>query len=212
MLEAIYTAPSKTTMQTTMASPPTQDLLGIVCHPNPKQGGTMQNKVVTTATRALRGAGIGSLRFNIRGVGNSAGDKIGDTNDAIADAEAVSRAMFERFKPRGFLFIGFSFGSYVALQTAKNCPRLAGLVCIAPPVDRLDFPLILELRVPWLMIWGDADDVVPARQMKHWAERVEPKPKQVVLPQVGHFFHGQLSVLQRAIHDYVVSLPVNGAG
>ena len=45
----------------------------LVCHPHPLYGGTMDNKVVTTVARALREAGMPTLRFNFRGVGNSAG-------------------------------------------------------------------------------------------------------------------------------------------
>ena len=45
----------------------------LICHPNPVQGGTMLNKVVSTLQRTARDAGYITLRFNYRGVGQSAG-------------------------------------------------------------------------------------------------------------------------------------------
>src|SRR5690606_10929033 len=45
----------------------------IVCHPLPTEGGTMHNKVVTMAARALRESGLATVRFNFRGTGASEG-------------------------------------------------------------------------------------------------------------------------------------------
>ncbi len=45
--------------------------VAIICHPNPLQGGTMFNKVVTTLDRALLDIGVATVRFNFRGVGKS---------------------------------------------------------------------------------------------------------------------------------------------
>ena len=47
--------------------------VALICHPNPVQGGTMLNKVVSTLQRTARDAGLITLRFNYRGVGASAG-------------------------------------------------------------------------------------------------------------------------------------------
>ncbi len=37
--------------------------VGIVCHPNPLQEGTMDNKVVTTVAKALHAMGMAAIRF-----------------------------------------------------------------------------------------------------------------------------------------------------
>ena len=62
-------------------------LVAIICHPNPVQGGTMQNKVVHTLMRAARDMGASTLRFNFRGVGSSAGEHdygLGEAQDCLA--------------------------------------------------------------------------------------------------------------------------------
>ncbi len=47
--------------------------VALICHPHPLFAGTLQNKVVATLQRAARDAGYATLRFNFRGVGQSAG-------------------------------------------------------------------------------------------------------------------------------------------
>src|ERR1700719_863422 len=48
-------------------------LAAVVCHPHPLYQGTMHNKVVYQAAKALDSLGIPVLRFNFRGVGASEG-------------------------------------------------------------------------------------------------------------------------------------------
>ncbi len=54
---------------------PTGDIRGValVCHPHPLGGGTMHNKVVYRAAAGLIEAGLATVRFNFRGVGESSG-------------------------------------------------------------------------------------------------------------------------------------------
>jgi uncharacterized protein len=40
----------------------TRSVVGVVCHPHPLYGGTMQNKVVHTAARAMQEAGAARAR------------------------------------------------------------------------------------------------------------------------------------------------------
>ena len=62
----------------------------LVCHPHPKGGGTMHNKVVYHAMKALNapewGLGWPVLRFNFRGTGLSEGrhDGKAETGDVLA--------------------------------------------------------------------------------------------------------------------------------
>jgi hypothetical protein len=53
--------------------------------------------------------------------------------------------------------------------------------------------------VPWLVVQGDADGVVPADEVAAWVDELDPRPELVVLPGVDHFFHGNLTVLRQTI-------------
>jgi uncharacterized protein len=180
----------------------------VICHPHPLFGGTLDNKVVTTVGRALRTTGIPTLRFNFRGVGASTGSfdhGIGET----ADAEAVASWGAEHWPGRTLVSAGFSFGGYIALRLAQRwaarnrAPKL--LITIAPAIQRFDGPSMDVPRCPWLLIQGDADEVVDPAAVIRWANALDPKPRLVVLPGAGHFFHGRLNELRDAVIDAVRS-------
>src|SRR5690348_3374479 len=91
----------------------------VICHPNPQQGGTMRNKVVTMLERSLRESGLSTVRFNFRGVGASTGEfdnGDGESGDLVTVAQWVRKS-----RPDDQLWLaGFSFGSYVALRSARS--------------------------------------------------------------------------------------------
>lgn len=64
-----------------------KSVTGIICHPHPLHGGTMNNKVVTTLAKALDELGLKTVRFNFRGVGKSQGrydNGVGEVEDLKA--------------------------------------------------------------------------------------------------------------------------------
>ncbi|MDE2295055.1 MAG: alpha/beta hydrolase [Gammaproteobacteria bacterium] len=185
-------------LQAVLAEPASAGALyGVVCHPHPLFGGTMDNKVVTTVAKALVDCTVPTLRFNFRGVGSSHGtydEGVGETDDAAAVADWGAL----RWPGRRLVLAGFSFGAYVALRVAQR-RELAGLILVAPPVGRFDFADLVAPRCPWMVIQGDADEVVDPVQVIDWARRRAPAPDLVRLPGVGHFFHGRLADLRDAV-------------
>ena len=175
----------------------------VICHPHPLKGGTMDNKVVTTVARALRETGIPTLRFNFRGVGSSAGvfdQGAGETRDAAAAASWGAR----RWPGRSLVLAGFSFGGYIAWCLAhERTPRY--LITVAPAIQRVETASNAVPQCPWLIVQGDADDVVDPAAVIDWVDGLRPRPKLVVLPGVGHFFHGRLSELRQAVIDAIRS-------
>jgi uncharacterized protein len=172
---------------------------GVICHPHPLFGGTMENKVVTTLARAMHELGMATVRFNFRGVGASDGDfdqGIGET----ADADAAANWGAERWPGRTLVIAGFSFGGYVALRLANGRPARQ-LITIAPAVQLVDRGATAVPQCPWLVVQGDADDVVNPTDVINWVNGLDPKPRLVVLPGVGHFFHGRLRELRDAVTD-----------
>jgi alpha/beta superfamily hydrolase len=168
--------------------------LAVVCHPHPLQGGTMDNKVVTTVARALVQRGWRVVRFNYRGVGASQGtwdEGRGEVDDAIA-VIAAHRAPGE-----ALVLGGFSFGGYIAASAAARLPadqQPRGLVLIGPATRSFAVPTVPS---DTLVIHGEADDVVPLSATMDWA-RPQALPV-VVVPGAGHFFHGQLPLLKALV-------------
>ena len=169
--------------------------LAVICHPHPLQGGTMDNKVVTTIARALNQRGWRSVRFNYRGVGASQGtwdEGRGETEDALAVIAA------HRQPGEALLLGGFSFGGFIAANAAAKLPegrQAQRLVLVAPATVNFDVP---PVPADTLLIHGESDDVVPLSASMDWA-RPQSLPV-VVVPGAGHFFHGQLMLLKSLVH------------
>ena len=192
-LEAIVEAPE--------GDAPVQPVVAVFCHPLPTEGGTMNNKVVTMGCRALRELGVTTVRFNFRGVGQSAGtfdEGIAESDDLRAVVDWVRAA-----RPGQALWLaGFSFGAFVSIRCAAELqPRL--LVSVAPPAGRSwDFESIPLYTGPWLVVQGEADEIVEPQKVYDWVDRIatqRPAPELVTIPGTSHFFHGRLMDLRGAI-------------
>lgn len=175
--------------------------VAVICHPNPVQGGTMHNKVVTIVERALRESGLDTVRFNFRGTGASAGsydDGIGES----ADLAAVV-AWLRKVRPNDALWLaGFSFGSYVTIRSAVRL-RADALVSIAPPVGRWTMGDALP-ACPWLVVMGEADEVVEPEAVFDWIASMEQPPELIRMPDTSHFFHRRLMDLRGAVKHAIV--------
>lgn len=167
--------------------------IALIAHPNPVQGGTKDNKVVTTLAKTFFALGYAVLRPNFRGVGASAGTHdagIGETDDLLA-VLAYARERCGSALP--LLLAGFSFGGYVQSRVAG---RVAAerLVLVAPAVGR--FPAE-PVQPGTLVVHGEHDDVVPLAAILDWA-RPQHLPV-VVVPGGDHFFHGRLAELTQIV-------------
>lgn len=173
--------------------------VAVICHPHPLQLGTMQNKVVTTLARTFANLGAIAVRFNFRGVGKSAGSHAhgeGERDDVLA----VMDWCRERWPELRVYLGGFSFGAAVALGVAARAAP-AGLVTVAPPATKL--PSNFEPpRCRWLLVHGSDDDVVPATPVIEWARTLVPPPRVVLVDGVGHYFHGHLNSLSKAVIEF----------
>ncbi len=180
-----------------------REAFGVVCHPHPLFGGTLDNKVVYTVARSFHDLGVPTIRFNFRGVGKSEGsyaDGIGETDDALA----VIAAGREKWPGAALWLAGFSFGGAVALRAAASSAP-ARLVLIAPAVKRVPLAGVAPPACPWLIVHGDADDTVPHQEVLDWAAQQPLAPQIALLPGVSHFFHGQLPELRNAVSSFLVS-------
>jgi uncharacterized protein len=173
----------------------------VVCHPHPLFGGTLDNKVVYTLARSFHDLGMPTIRFNFRGVGKSAGsfaDGIGETDDTLA----VIAAGREKWPDAALWLAGFSFGGAVAIRAAASA-QPARLVAVAPAIKRVSLEGVPVPACPWLIVQGDADELVNAQEVVDWANpQLNPlaNPAQIaLLPGVEHLFHGKLNELREAV-------------
>jgi alpha/beta superfamily hydrolase len=174
---------------------------GVVCHPHPLYGGTMDNKVAHVLARSMNECGVPAFRFNFRGVGASGGqfdNGRGETDDLIAVVAEGRR----RFPGAALWLGGFSFGAFVALRGAAVLAPLK-LVAVAPPVARFELGSVAHPDCDWMLAQGDADDVVPPEAVLAWAAQQARQPRLHVIQGAGHFFHGKLHELKPLVIDFL---------
>lgn len=161
----------------------------------------MSNKVVTMLSRTLLEAGLATVRFNFRGVGESQGlydDGVGEGADLVTIANWVRSA-----RPGDALWLaGFSFGSYVSIAHARQLDA-AALVSVAPPVGRWPFDALALPGCPWLVVQGEDDEVVDPQAVYAFVDRLEARPVLIRMPETGHFFHRKLMDLRGAVRHAV---------
>ena len=175
----------------------------LVLHPNPSQGGTRDNKVVTTISRACVQMGLLAVRPNFRGIGTSSGEfdhGMGELLDMAALVEQF-RVRYPEVVRGKWILGGFSFGTSIGLQlyakwlaANKNLPDLVILTGSAALRFRHADSTAPEDA---LVIHGEDDDVVPLSEVMDWA-RTTVIPV-VVIPEAGHFFHGKLLMLRQIV-------------
>jgi len=189
-----YTIPGPAGALEVALNVPSEPLRGLalVHHPNPVEGGTLDNKVAHTLAKTLFSLGYAAMRFNFRGVGASEGAFDGGDGE-VADALTALAHGHERVGDLPVVLAGFSFGGFVAARVATRIEP-ERVVLVGPAVRR--FP-VDDVPVDTIVIHGEDDDVVPLADVLEWA-RPQSLPV-TVLPGCGHFFHGRLPQLARVI-------------
>jgi alpha/beta superfamily hydrolase len=158
-------------------------------HPHPLQGGTMHTKALYQAAKAMPRIGVAALRFNFRGVGRSGGtfdSGPGEKEDFKAAIDFVS----DRFPDLPVWAAGMSFGSWIAMTTGAEDPRVSLLLAIAPPVDRYEFDALRTCTLPKFIIHGEGRRI-----------DFDQGDSQVLLADPG---------AERARHDRIRESPVRG--
>jgi uncharacterized protein len=186
----------------------------LVCHPHPKGGGTMHNKVVYRAAKVMQSFGLATLRFNFRGTGLSEGEH----DEGRGEQDDVRAALDWLHARYGLpvLVVGFSFGAYVSLRAccreadAPNSDmRVPGIAALGLPVEAegrgYSYSFLATCTLPKLFLSGGADEFGPTETLEQIvASAAEPKTL-VIVPDADHFFAGKLEQMQHALHEWFVS-------
>ena len=131
----------------------------VLCHPHPQYGGSMHDGVLATIAQIAEQRSIVPLRFNFRGVGDSAGSYdrgVGEVDDLLAVLDWLHR----EHHPGKLLLGGYSFGSHVVWQALDRAGALEHVLLVAPPVGAMNYPIRDGLEMPVDVIYGDADAFV----------------------------------------------------
>ena len=170
----------------------------VLCHPHPQFGGSMHDAVLDAVESAFLAEGVHCVRFDFRGVGNSAGrfdGGNGETDDALAVLGWLRDQLPDA---RETWLAGYSFGAHVAWRAAQATDDVARVLLVAPPFGRMDFASARP-DLPVHVIGGDADAFIDWDALTHWCDARGPATTVARLPGVDHFFRTGGNALTAAL-------------
>lgn len=186
--------------------------IAVVSHPLPTHGGTMRNPLVAAIARAIAATGLYVMRFNFRGVGESAGEWTGgiaeveDLDLAISAARAIAPGL-------PLALSGFSFGAVTTLRWLASGGRADAVALVGVPLRSVafvehDLPAVPDgtfIVAAALDQFGTADELRTAY----------PRAHIVAVPGVDHFFgrrHNEVGaiVADQVARDLRLEVPHRG--
>src|SRR3954451_10171198 len=178
----------------------------LICHPHPVFGGTMHNKVVFHAMKALNSFGFPVLRFNFRGTGLSHGEH--DHGRGEVDDVRTALDWLDREFHLPLIFAGFSFGAAVGLNGACADDRVRALIGLGTPVapvdDRsYDFTFLRSCAKPKLFVSGSRDQFGPRAKLDALVHSLAQPKKLVIIESADHFFEGRLREMRDEIEAWI---------
>jgi alpha/beta superfamily hydrolase len=180
----------------------------LICHPHPLFGGTMHNKVVFHAMKALNSFGFPALRFNFRGTGLSQGEH----NNGNGEADDVRAALdwLDREFGLPIVFAGFSFGAAVGLRAACPDDRVRALIGLGVPVRPVeertyDLSFLTSCAKPKLFVSGSRDQFGPTAALEQMVSQAAEPKELVIIKDADHFFEGRLHEMRDAVEAWVRS-------
>lgn len=172
----------------------------ILClHPLPTAGGMMDSHVYKKAANRLPAmAGITVVRFNTRGTTSEAGTSTGQFDNGVSerlDVEAMLRYCFDELKLENVWVTGWSFGTDLALQHAKDS-RHKGLILLSPPLRTTTNEQLMywnaDLRPITALVPEHDDYLQPAAARERFS--VAPSIKIIAVDDAKHLWVGEPAV------------------
>jgi len=178
----------------------------LVCHPHPVFGGTLHNKVVFHAMKALNSFGFPVLRFNFRGTGLSQGEH----NHGVGEADDVRTALdwLDREFHLPLVFAGFSFGAAVGLRAACPDDRVKAVIGLGIPLNPVDersydLDFLRSCNKPKLFVSGSRDQYGSRAKLEKLVSALPEPKKLVIIDSADHFFEGRLREMREAIEAWI---------
>ncbi len=183
----------------------------LVLHPDPTNGGSMNNRVTYALFRSFVDMGFSVLRFNFRGVGNSQGQIDGTGAGELADAIVALDWLQNIDTDANQCWIaGYSFGSWIAAQVLMRRPEVKGFLFVTPPTNIYDFNFLSPCPSSGLVIQGTKDEVVDENSVAMLVEQLASNPDVDVqyrlISRANHLYANELKALYDTITKTVPTI------
>ena len=177
----------------------------LVCHPHPVYGGTLHNKVVFHAMKALNNLGMPVLRFNFRGAGLSHGEH--DHGAGEIDDVRTALDWLDREFHLPIVFAGFSFGAAVGLRAAVPDARVPVLISLGTPISPVDnrsydYAFLMSSTKPKVFVSGSRDQFATPAKLQGLVQSLPGPKKLVIIEAADHFFEGRLREMRETVENW----------
>ncbi|MFH1804017.1 MAG: alpha/beta hydrolase [Pseudomonadota bacterium] len=172
MPEVIFNGPEGRLEGRYHHNPADDSPVALILHPNPQQGGTMNNKLCFNLFNLFKERGYSVMRFNFRGVGRSQGiydHGIGELSDA---ASALDWMQTYNANARETWVAGYSFGAWIGMQLLMRRPEIDGFISIAAPASEYDFTFLAPCPSSGILIHGTRDENIPANSVSKLSDKL----------------------------------------
>jgi alpha/beta superfamily hydrolase len=172
----------------------------LVSHPHPLYGGDMYNHVVAAIAVAYRAAGVTTLRFNFRGIGQredydqAEGGKA-DVSAALAYLQGIGKSEID--------LAGYSFGAWINAIGLEGFDSVSRLILVSPPVGLMDFSALKPNDRLKLVITGAQDSMAPAAELNTLVPRWNPRARLEVIAGADHFYFRYADAIRAIIADFI---------
>lgn len=181
--------------------------MGLILHPHPQHGGSMNNKVVYALYQTFTRRGYSALRLNFRGVGRSQGSYDRGEGE-LADA-AAALDWLQANNPNGgpCWVAGVSFGGWIGMQLLMRRPEIEGFITVSPPANQFDFSFLAPCPSSGLIVRGERDEMVPAAAVNKLVTKLSSQKDiridHKVVPEASHFFVKRTDALAVVVDAYL---------
>ena len=181
--------------------------IALILHPNPQQGGTMNNRIVYDLFNIFAKRDFATLRFNFRGVGRSQGEYdegVGELSDA---ATAMDWLQGVNPDAKQCWVAGFSFGAWICMQLLMRRPEINRFIAISPQPNVYDFSFLSPCPTSGLMVYGKKDELVPLENITELNKRLSSQKGIKVefesINDANHFFSKNETSLIKTLDEYI---------
>jgi alpha/beta superfamily hydrolase len=181
--------------------------VALVLHPDPIQGGTMNNKVVYTVFHAFVETGFSVLRINFPGVGKSEGIPGNGEDEFKAASVALDWLQHSHPEASHYWVGGVSFGSLMDIKLMIRRPEIEDSIMIAPPVAKYNFSFPVPCPLKGLIITGENDKISPpdrvSKLITEWSKNKNDMIVNHIIKDADHFFVDHLEMISQMCIDYI---------
>ena len=179
----------------------------LILPPDPRHGGTMDNKIVTMLEKIFQQCGFTTLAINYRGTRGSEGVYHNVLDGIMTASTALDWLQLQNTEASHFWIAGYSLGAYIAADLATRRPEIETAVFISPLIKQYDFSFMCPALCDGLIVNGDKDDFINCNDLDKLIDKMREGYKveieHIVINNANHRFEENMDALEAEVANYV---------